>query len=165
MQVGSTYPSGWNVTLYLQFKSSFFFTQSATFPSKSFWNRFNLNATIKWSMKVQKVCQLQDLEREHWPWHLQHSTSQKIVLTFLVRPLMEPSWPENHYPTYIPLFQHQCFSFPLNINFGWLCKSVTHHYQHKYWNIFILDFHYNSTHIKFPKINSFLFIRLQTFSS
>ena len=41
-QVGSTHPSSWKVTLYLQFKRSFsFFTQSATFPSKVFWTRFN----------------------------------------------------------------------------------------------------------------------------
>ena len=40
-RIGSAHPSGWNVTLYLQFKRSFsfftfFFIQSAIFPSKIF---------------------------------------------------------------------------------------------------------------------------------
>ena len=58
-QVGSTHPSGWNVTLYLQFKRSFFFfTQSASFPSWVFCSWFDPNA-----YKSSKVSQLQDLRR------------------------------------------------------------------------------------------------------
>ena len=53
-QVGSAHPSGWNVTLNLQLKRSFFFNQSGTFPSKVFWNRLDPNVTIKRSTKVQK---------------------------------------------------------------------------------------------------------------
>ena len=39
-----------------------------------------------------------------------------------------------------PLHQHSTssiltFSFPIDINFSWPCKSVTHSYQYKYWNI------------------------------
>ena len=45
---------------------------------------------------------------------------------------MEAAWPENHHPIYIPLFQRRRFSYPVDINFGCLRKSVTHPYQHKY---------------------------------
>ena len=43
--VGSTQSSGWNVTLYLQFKNPFCFTQLVTFPFKMFWGRFNQKKT------------------------------------------------------------------------------------------------------------------------
>ena len=48
---------------------------------------------------------------------------------------METSWPENPTPTNIPLFQRRHFSFPIDINFGRLRKTLTHPYQHNYWNI------------------------------
>ena len=46
---------------------------------------------------------------------------------------MEAAWPKNPLPIYIPLLQHQRFSFPVDISFGW------HPYQYKYWNILFLD--------------------------
>ena len=95
-------------------------------------------------------------------WNIQHHTN--LFETSYCVPLREATWPKNHYPTYIPLFQHWHFSFPVDISFGWPPKSVTHHYQHKYWNIFFISWcHYHSTHVKFPKINSFLSIQLWTF--
>ena len=48
------------------------------------------------------------------------------------------------------------FSFPVDINFGWPRNPLTYPYQHKYWNIFIARFYYHTTHVKIPKINSFL---------
>ena len=92
---------------------------------------------------------------------IQHHTN--LSETSYYGPLMETAGPENHHPTYIPPFQCRSFSFPININFDWPHKF--HPYQHKYRNILFLDFHYHSTHIKFPKINSFLSIQLGTFSS
>ena len=126
-QVGSVYPSSWNVTLYLQFKRPFsFFTQSATFPIKVFWSRFNPNTTIKWSMKVQKSVGSKISKEEHGPWHLQHTTSHKLIWNFLLRPFDGNHLTWESPPHYIPSFQRRCFSFPININIGWLCKSVTH---------------------------------------
>ena len=73
---------------------------------------------------------------------------------------MEATLPENHHPTNIPPFERRCFSFPIDVNFGLPCKTVSHPYQHKYWNVLLLDFHYHSIRIKFPKIKSFLSIQL-----
>ena len=67
------------------------------------------------------------------PRRLQYSTPYKLVWNFFLRPLMEAAWPENHHPTYIPLFQRRRFSFSIDINFGWLRKSITPPYLHKYW--------------------------------
>ena len=113
-------------------------------------------------MKVQKSVGSETSREEHWPRCLQHSTSHNSSETSYYNPLMEAGWPENHHPTYIPPFQCQHFSFPIDINFS---KSVIHLYQPKYWNTLFLDFHYHSAHIKFHKINSFLSIQLWTFSS
>ena len=108
---------------------------------------------------VKKSVGVKTSKEEYRP---QHSTSHNSSETSYYGPLMEA---ENHHPTHIPLFQRWRFSFPIDINFGWPRKSVTHPYQHKYWNILLFDFHYHSTHIKFPKINSFLSIQIRTFSS
>ena len=62
-------------------------------------------------------------------------------------------------------FSTPIFSLPCWYKLWLTAKSVTHPYQHKYWNILLLNFHSHSPHIKFPKINSFLSIQLRTFSS
>ena len=87
----------------------------------------------------------------------------QLIWNFLQR----PQDPRIHLqdPTYIPPFQRRRFFFPVDINFGWPSKSVTHPYQHNYWNILLLDFHYHSTHIKIPKFYSFLSIQPRTFFS
>ena len=166
-QVGYAHLSGLNVTLYSQFKRSFsfsYFHPISNFPLQSFFEPIRPKRDYKIVYESSKGSRLRDLEREHRPRQLQHSTSHKFVLTFLLRPLMEPAWPENHHPIYHSLFQRRRFSFPVDTNFGWPRKSVIHPDQHKYWNILFLDFHYHSTHIKCPKINSFLSIQLRTFS-
>ena len=83
------------------------------------------------------------------------------ILNSQMRLLIKTTWPENHHPTFILFLQHQCF-FPVDINFGWPRKSLTHPYQHKYWNILFPD-STPSQRIKFPKINSFLSIQRRTF--
>ena len=89
------------------------------------------------------------MREEHQLQCLQHSTLHNLSETSYYNPLMEATW------SYIPPFQHQCFSFPIDINL-WLTRrklwSVTHSNQHKYWNILLFDFHCHSTHIKFSKI-------------
>ena len=62
---------------------------------------------------------------------------------------------ESTTPPTFQFFQRQR-SPSLLTNFGWLHKPLTHPYQHKYRNIFISWFYYHSTHVKIPKINSFL---------
>ena len=51
------------------------------------------------------------------------------------------------------------------MNFSWSRKSMTHTTNTNIETFLLLDFPYHSTHIKFPKINSFLLIQLRTFSS
>ena len=94
--------------------------------------------------KVQKSVG-SETSREHRPRCLQHSTSYNSSEISYYSLLMEAARPENHTPIYIPPFQHRCFSFLIDINLGWLHKSMTHPYQHIYWNILLLDFHYHST--------------------
>ena len=158
--VGSAHQSGWNVTLYLLFKRYFsFFYSISKFPHQSFCSPFDPNAIIKWSTKVQKVSRLRDLKRRTSTATPAAFNITQTHLKFLTTALLtEAAWPENHQPTYITLLQRQCFSFPVSINFGWSRKSVIHPFQHKYWNVLLLDFHFHSTHINFPKFNSFLSI-------
>ena len=91
--------------------------------------------------------------------HLQNSTSHNIRLNLPIAAFdgscMIRESPHHQFST----FSTQAFSFPVGLNFGWPRKSVTHLYQHKYWNIFISWFYYHSAQIKFPKIN--LFLRIQ----
>ena len=164
-QVGSAHPSGWNVTLYLQFKRSFsfffLFTQSAKFPSKVFWELIRLkrvNKMVNESSKRQSA--LTPRERTSTATPATFNITW-ICLNLLLRPLMEAAWPENHHSIYMPLSQRRRFFFSVDINYGWPRKSVTNT------NIgtFFLDFHYHSTHIKIPKINSFLSILQRIFSS
>ena len=54
VQVGSVHPSGRNVKINLQLKSSLFFNQSWTFSSKDFGNDSIPRVAIKRSTKVQK---------------------------------------------------------------------------------------------------------------
>ena len=133
-QVGSAHLFLWNIDLYLQIKRSFsfFFHPISDILQRFFFSWFDPNVTIRWSTKIQKVNWFRYFEKNHRSQSLQHSTSRKFVLTFLLRPLMEAAWPENHHLIYIPPFQRWRFSFPIDINFGWPRKSVTHPYQHKY---------------------------------
>ena len=69
VQVGSVHPSGWNVTLYLQFKRSFSFfsPNQQPSPSKLFGANSTQNVTIKWSTKVQKSVGSETSQEKHWP--------------------------------------------------------------------------------------------------
>ena len=158
-QVGFRFPSSWNVTLYLQFKRSFsfFFYPISNLPHQSFLEPIQPKMTMKWS-KCSKVSWFWDPERTLTSMPAAFNIAQ-TRLKFLTMAL----WWKPHdlritTPTYIQPFQCWHFSFPININFGWPCKSVIHPYQHKYWNILLLDFHYHTIHIKFPNIDSFLSI-------
>ena len=167
-QVGSAHPSSWNVTLYLKFKRSFsfLFHPFSNFPLQSFLESIRPkhdSIMINESSKSQSTPRPREKNIDRDACSIQHHTNSSEISYY--GPLMEAAWPENHHPIYIPLFQRRRFSFPIDINFGWPRKSVTHPYQHKYWNTLFLVFHYHSTHIKLPKINSFLSIQLQTFSS
>ena len=134
-QVGSSHPSDWNVTLYLQFKSSFFHPIN-NLPLQSFW--------VPIRPKVQKSSRLLDLERESRPRRLQHSTSHKFILTFLLQPLMEAAWSRITIPPTFVFFSADV-SPSLSKKKNWLTrKSVTHPYQYKYWNILFLNFHHHS---------------------
>ena len=122
-QVGSEHPSSWNVTLYLQFKSSFSFffsPQSATFPIKVFWNQFDPNATIKWSTKVQKSVSSKALREEHQLWRLQHSISHKLIWNFLLWPFDGSHMTRESPPHLYSTFSTPMFLLP---------------YQHKLWFI------------------------------
>ena len=71
---------------------------------------------------------------------MQHSTSHNTCLY-----LLTAAFERNHMTQESPPHLHSIsstptFCFPVDINFGWLHKSVTHHYQHKYWNILFLSF-------------------------
>ena len=140
---GSAHPSGWNVTLYLQFKRFFsFFHPISNLPHQSFWGRFNPKRDYKMvyeSSKGSSAPRPQEKNIDRDACSIQHHTN--------------PSDPRITTPTYIQSFQRRCFSFPIDINFGWPHTSVTHPYQHKYWNILLLAFHNYSTPIKFPKFN------------
>ena len=82
----------------------------------------------------------------------QHSTSYKLVLTFLWL-LMEAPWPENHDPTQT-LLQRRRSPSPIEINFGWPRKSVTHPNNTNIGTFFISWFHHHSTRVKFSKVSS-----------
>ena len=117
-----------------------------------------------------KICiYFLEINPRHWEKNIdrdacsiQHHTNSSKFSYY--GPLMKAAWSENHHPTYIPPFQRRRFSFPIDINFGWLRKYVTHPYQHKYRNILLLDFNYHSTCVKLPKVNWFLSLQLRSFS-
>ena len=94
------------------------------------------------------------LTLEHRPWRLQHSTSCKLVLTFLLL-LMEAPWPE----TSTPLLQRSRSPFPIDINFGWPRKSdsplLTRILKHFFFSI---PPQFNTRQIR--KINALLSIQL-----
>ena len=108
-----------------------------------------------------------ETSREHRPRRLQNSTSHKLVWNYLLRPFHRSCMTrESPSSSTFHLSQRRRFSFPIDINFDWSHKFVTHPYQHKYWNILLLDFHYHSTHIKFPiivPINTTLYSPTQLF--
>ena len=74
VQIGFAHLSGWNVTLYLQLKRSFF-SQPGIFLSKVFLGQFTSDVTIIWSTKVQKSIRLRDFGREDC--HPSHSDQNK----------------------------------------------------------------------------------------
>ena len=70
--------------------------------------------------------------------NIQHHTTP--ILNFLLRLLLEATWPENHHLHLHSTSSTPAFSFPADVNFGWPRKSATHSYQYKYWNILRFNF-------------------------
>ena len=68
-------------------KFLFFFTQSATYPSKVLGRRFDPNTTMKWSTKVQKSTRLRDFEREGH--HASHSDKNKEPGLLPIKPTFQ----------------------------------------------------------------------------
>ena len=75
VQGGSAHPSGWNLTLYLQLKRSFIFTQSITFSTKSLLGPIQSKHDYKITKVQKKGSRLRDLKREDR--HTSHSEKNK----------------------------------------------------------------------------------------
>ena len=134
-QVDSAYLSGWNVTLYLQFKRFFFSPNQQPSPSKLFWSRIDPNATIKWSMKVQKVNWLWDVERRTLtvtPAAFNITQTRLKLLTTAALLMTEAAWPETHYSHLLSTFSMPMFLLPYRHKLWLMPKSVTQPYQKKY---------------------------------
>ena len=86
-------------------KILFFFSpnQQPSSP-KFFWGRFDSNATIKWSTKIQKVSRLRVLEREHRPRRLQTFNITQIHLNLLTVAFDESHMTRDSAPTAFHLF-------------------------------------------------------------
>ena len=99
-QVGPAHPSSWNVTLYLQSKRTFFFTQSATFSFKNIlepirpkhdYKMVNESSKSQWASRAWNRTLIATPTTFNITW---------ICLNFLT--LMEAVWLVNHHPIYIP---------------------------------------------------------------